>query len=57
MGGELNKAQWKLGIITEVYTARDSKVRAVERAGKLYLEPAIQHLCPLELSYDITAPA
>ena len=33
---ERNKAQWKLGIITEVYLGRDCKVRAVRlRAVKL----------------------
>lgn len=42
----------------EAYTGRDSKV-IVNRltAGKLYSEPAVQHLYPLQLSYDITAPA
>ena len=42
---ERNKAQWILGIMTEVCLKRDGKVRAVRmRAGKLYLERAIQHL-------------
>ena len=42
----------------EAYTGRDSKV-IVSRltAGKLYPEPAVQQLYPLQLSYDITTPA
>ena len=44
---ERNKAQWILGTMTEVYLKRDGKVRAVRmRAGKLYLERAIQQLYP-----------
>ena len=54
---ERNKAQWKLGIITEPYPGRYGKVVAVIfRDGKSYLERAIQHLYPLEVSCDITAP-
>ena len=54
---ERNKAQWKLGIIIEPYPGRYGKVVAVIfRDGKSYLERAIQHLYPLEVSYDITAP-
>ena len=53
-GDEKNKAQWKIGIITEVYPGRDGKVRAVKlRAGKTYMERAFQHLYPLKLSCDI----
>ena len=56
-GDERNKVHWKLRIITELYPGRDSKVKTVRlRAGKSYLERAIQHLYPLELSCDITAP-
>ena len=52
---EGNKAQWKLQIITEVYLGTDGKVKAVMlRAGKSYLEPAIQYL-HLKLSCEITA--
>ena len=54
---EWNKVQWKLRIITEVYPGGDGTVRAVRlRAGKSYLEWAIQHLYPLELLCDITVP-
>ena len=50
-GNERNKAQWKLGVITEVYPGRDRNGRAVTlRAGKSNLEQAIQHLYPLKLS-------
>ena len=56
-GNERNQVQWKLRIITEVYPRTDGKMRAVRlRAGKLYLERAIQHLYSLGLSYDMKAP-
>ena len=51
---ERNKAQWNIGIITDVYPGEDGKVRAVRpRAGKTYLEKVVQHLYPLEMSCDI----
>ena len=41
-GDERNKAQWKFGILEEVYPGRNFKVRAVRlRAGKSYLERPI----------------
>ena len=56
-GDEQNKTQERLTVIREVYPEIDEKVRAVRlRAGKLYLQWAIQHLNPLELSCDIVAP-
>ena len=54
-GEEQNRAQWSIGIITDVYPGKDGKVRAVKlTAGKSYLERAVQHLYPLEISCDIT---
>ena len=50
-----NRAQWNIGIITDVYPGKDGKGRAVKlRAGKSYLEQAAQHLYLLEISCDIT---
>ena len=41
-GDEQNRAQWNIGIITDVYPGKDGKVRAVKlRAGKSYLERAV----------------
>lgn len=38
-GNRQNKLQWKLRIITEAFSGRDGKMRALRlRAGKLYLE-------------------
>ena len=52
-GDEKNRAHWKLGIVTKLITGRDGVVRAAQlRAGKSYLERAVQHLYPLELSCD-----
>ena len=54
-GEEQNRAQWNTGIITGIYPGKDSKVKAVKlRTGKCYLERAVQHLYPLEISCDIT---
>ena len=54
-GEERNRVQWNIGIITDVYPGKEGKVRAVKlRAGKSYLEQAVQHLYPLEISCDIT---
>jgi len=45
--------KWKLGIVEELIVGRDGVVRAVRlRAGKSYLERAVQQLYPLELSCD-----
>ena len=52
---EQNCAQWNIRILTDVYPGKDGKVRAVKlRPGKSYLERAVQHLYPLEISCDIT---
>ena len=54
-GEERNRGKWKIGIITNLITGRDNIVRAARlRAGKAYLERAIQQLHLLELSCDVT---
>ena len=53
-GDERNKGKWTLGIITDVYPGPDDIIRAVRvKTSKSYLERAVQHLYPLELSCDI----
>ena len=48
-----DRNKWKLGIVEELIAGRDGVVRAVRlRAGKSYLERAVQQLYPLELSCD-----
>lgn len=48
-----NRGKWPLGIVQELYPGRDGVVRAVKlRSGKNFLERAVQHLYPLELSSD-----
>ena len=48
-----DRNKWKLGIVKELIAGRDGVVRAVKlRAGKSYLERAVQQLYPLELSCD-----
>ena len=48
-----NRAKWNIGIVEKLIKGRDGIVRAARlRAGKSYLERAIQHLYPLELSCD-----
>ena len=48
-----DRNKWKLGIVEELIAGRDGIVRAVKlRAGKSYLERAVQQLYPLELSCD-----
>lgn len=50
---ERSRGKWPLGIVEELYKGRDGVVRAVKlRAGKSYLERAVNHLYPLELSCD-----
>ena len=47
-----------MGIVKELMPGRDGVVRAVKlRAGKNYLERAVQHLYPLELSCNRTVEA
>eukprot|EP00112_Aurelia_sp_Birch-Aquarium-sp1_P013008 Seg2741.1 transcript_id=Seg2741.1/GoldUCD/mRNA.D3Y31 product="hypothetical protein" protein_id=Seg2741.1/GoldUCD/D3Y31 len=54
-GEERNRGKWSIGIITNLITGRDGVVRAAKlRAGKSYLERAVQQLYPLELSCDVT---
>ena len=56
-GGERNHAHWKTGIVDKLISGRDGVVRAVRlRAGKSFLERAVQHLYPLELSCDREQP-
>ena len=53
-----NWGKWPLGIVQELYPGRDGVVRAVKlRSGKNFLERAVQHLYPLELSSDSVACA
>ena len=50
---ERNRGIWNVSIVDKLITGRDVVVRAVRlRAGKSYLEQAIQHLYPMELSCD-----
>ena len=50
---ERNRGKWNMGIVVKLFQGRDGVVRAVRlRAGKSYLERAVQHLFPLELSCD-----
>ena len=54
---ERSRGKWPRGIVEELYKGRDGTVRAVKlRAGKTYLERPMNHLYPLELSWDRTAP-
>ena len=53
-----DRNKWKLGIVEEHIVGRDGIVRAVKlRAGKSYLERAVQQLYPLELSCDKSTEA
>ena len=48
-----DRNKWKLRIVEELIAGRDGVVRAARlRAGKSYLERALQQLYPLELSCD-----
>lgn len=52
-GSERNRDKWNIGIVVKLIKGRDGVVRAIRlRAGRSYLERAIQHLYPLELSCD-----
>ena len=52
-GPERNRGKWNIGIVTKLIKGRDGVVRAIRlRAGKSYLERAVQHLYPMELSCD-----
>ena len=51
---ERNRRKWNIGIVVKLIKGRDGVVRGARlRAGKSYLERAIQHLCPMELSCDV----
>ena len=53
-----DRNKWKLGIVEEHIVGCDGVVRAVKlRAGKSYLERAVQQLYPLELSCDKSTEA
>ena len=55
---ERNRGKWRLGIVTELIAGTDGVVRAARlRAGKSFIERAVQHLYPLELTCDREAPA
>ena len=50
---ERNRGKWKLGIVVKLIKGRDGVVRAARlRAGKSYLDRAIEQLCLMELSRD-----
>ena len=50
---ERNRGKWNMGIVVKLFQGRDGVIRAVRlRAGKSYLERAVQHLFPSELSCD-----
>ena len=49
-----NKGKWTLRKITDVFPGPDGNVLAVRvKTSKSYLERAVQHFYPLELSCDI----
>lgn len=51
---ERNRGKWNIGIFVKLVKGRNGVVRGARlRAGKSYLERAIQHLCPMELSCDL----
>ena len=50
---ERNRGKWNLGIVVKLIKGRDGVVRVARlRARRLFLEQAIQQLCPMELSCD-----
>ena len=52
-GSEQNRVKWNIGKVVKLIKGRDGVVRAIRlRAGRSYLERAIQHLYPMELSCD-----
>ena len=52
---ERNRGKLNIGIITKLIQGSDGVLRGARlRAGKSYLEWAIQQLCPMELSCDVT---
>ena len=52
-GDERNRGKWNVGIVVKLIKGRDGVVRAARlRAGKSFLEWAIQQFYPMELSCD-----
>ncbi|KAL9963880.1 hypothetical protein ACROYT_G027433 [Oculina patagonica] len=50
---ERNRGKWNIGIVNKLIKGKDGVVTAIRlRAGKSYLDRAIQHLYPMELSCD-----
>ena len=53
---ERNRGKWNIGIVVDLIKGKDGVLRAARlRAGKSYLERAIQHVAPMELSCDCYA--
>ncbi len=49
-----NRGKWNIGVVVKLIKGRDGEIRAARlRAGKAYIERAIQQLCPMELSCDV----
>ena len=49
-GDERNKGNWKLGIVKQLIKGRDGVIGGAKlRTGNATLEPAVQHLYPVEL--------
>jgi hypothetical protein len=52
-GEERNRGKWNIGVVVKLIKGRDGEVRVARlRAGKSYMERAVQQLCPMELSCD-----
>ena len=50
---EHNRSNWNIGVVVKLIKGRDGIVRGARlRAGKSFLERAVQQLCPMELSCD-----
>ena len=53
-----NRGKWPLAIVEDLIVGNDGVVRGARlRTGKSYVERAVQHLYPLELSCDRQLPA
>ena len=49
-----NRGKWNIGVVVKLIKGRDGEIRGARlRAGKSYMERAVQLLCPMELSCDI----
>ena len=52
-GDERNRACWKTGIVEKLIKGKDGVIRGARmKAGRSYLERAVGHLYPLELTCD-----